>query len=93
MAEILVDPQELKNKADTLKECAQTISDIVTDVDKEMNSMRSYWEGEAAQSSVQKFEELKKKIETSYENIEKYSKFLENAAADYEHVEITNTQE
>ncbi len=58
-----------------------------------MNSMRSYWEGEAAESSVQKFEELKKKIETSYENIEKYSKFLENAAADYEHVEITNTQE
>ena len=55
--------------------------------------MRSYWEGEAAESSVQKFEELKKKIETSYENIEKYSKFLENAAADYEHVEITNTQE
>ena len=93
MAEILVDPQELKKKANTLKDCAQTISHIVTDVDKEMNSMRSYWEGEAAGSSVQKFEELKKKIETSYENIEKYSKFLENAAADYEHVEITNTQE
>lgn len=93
MAEILVDPQELKNKAGTLKNCARTISKIVEDVDKEMKSMSIYWEGEAAQSSVQKFEELKKKIETSYENIEKYSKFLENAAADYEHVEITNTQE
>ena len=93
MAEILVDPQELKNKAGTLKNCAQTISEIVEDVDKEMKSMSIYWEGEAAGSSVQKFEELKKKIETSYENIEKYSKFLENAAADYEHVEITNTQE
>ena len=93
MAEILVDPQVLKEKATALQDCVKTMNGVFDDIGKEIEKMRNYWEGEAAQSSVQKVEELKKKIETSYKNIENYSKFLENAAADYEHVEITNTQE
>ncbi len=93
MAEIMVDPNELKNKAQTLKNIASTIQTTLDSANSEIDSMKAYWEGEAAQSSVNTFKELKQKLQTSYENIEKYAKFLDEAAEDYQNVEMMNIQE
>lgn len=93
MAEIVVDPKELKNKAESLRNIANTIKSVLDDADHEIESMKSYWEGQASESSVNKFKKLKPEIETSYENIKKYAEFLSAASEDYQNVEIKNTQE
>ena len=55
--------------------------------------MKSYWEGQASESSVNKFKKLKPEIEKSYENINKYAEFLNAASEDYQNVEMKNIQE
>lgn len=93
MAEILVDPGDLTEKGNSLKTIASNIQTNLNEIQKEIEGMKSFYTGQAAEASVAKFNELKPKLEKCYQNIEEYSKFLINAAKNYEEVEIANIQE
>lgn len=87
MATIRVDSTAMREKSNSFKTISQNISTYTTDLESEINGMKSVWEGEAAESTVEKFKVFKQAFEEKKKTIDNYALFLEKAAEAYDNSE------
>ena len=87
MATIKVDSTAIREKAATFDSIATNIENYTEEIEREIQGMKSVWEGDAAESSVSKFENFKRAFAERKETIRNYAQFLRNAAEAYDNSE------
>lgn len=87
MATIKVDSTAMKEKATAFRTIANNISNYTDEMEREINGMKSVWEGEAAESTVAKFTKFRQAFEEKKQTIENYATFLDQAAEAYDNSE------
>lgn len=87
---IQVSPTTLRSKASELRNNANNIQSLTEEMSQEINSLRAYWEGSAAETYVSKFEGLRDDFKERYDVINTYAKFLDEAASSFEAAENVN---
>lgn len=87
MATIKVDSTAIREKAATFDSIATNIENYTEEIEREIQGMKSVWEGDAAESSVTKFENFKRAFAERKETIRNYAQFLRNAAEAYDNSE------
>ncbi len=90
MATIKVNSKVMREKSNTFEAVAKSVKGYTAEMLNEVESLRAYWEGDAAEATVKKFKSLNDKFEEIVKTIESYSSFLENAAQVYEKTEAAN---
>ena len=70
MATIKVDSTAIREKAATFDSIATNIENYTEEIEREIQGMKSVWEGDAAESSVAKFENFKRAYDNSERNIQ-----------------------
>ena len=92
MATIKVNSTVMREKAGTFRNVSSSIKTFTEEMTTEIDNMKSAWEGEAAEASVNKFKSLSSKFEEICNTINQYAEFLDTAAENYDKIETTNTQ-
>lgn len=92
MATIKVNSTVMRDKARSFKTVANSIKTFTTEMTAEVESLRSAWEGESAETTVTKFKGLADDFDEIYSTIIAYADFLEQAAEAYDAVESTNVE-
>lgn len=92
MATIKVNSTVMREKAGTFKTVANSIKTFTGEMTTEIENLRSAWEGESAETTVNKFKGLADNFEEIYNTIISYATFLEQAAESYDKAEAAVTQ-
>lgn len=92
MATIKVNSIVMRDKANSFKTVANSIKTFTAEMTAEIESLKSAWEGESAETTVTKFKGLADNFEEIYSTIVSYATFLEQAAESYDNVEKANVQ-
>lgn len=92
MATIKVTSTVMREKAGTLKNISSSIASFTEEMQNEINRLKATWEGEIAETTVRKFNELSKNFKEKHDVINQYAKFLENAANEWDKVDQANKQ-
>lgn len=92
MATIKVNSTVMRDKANSFKTVANSIKTFTSEMTAEIESLKSVWQGESAETTVTKFKGLADNFEEIYATIVDYANFLEQAAEAYDTVETANTQ-
>ena len=92
MATIRVNSTVMREKATAFKTVATSIQTYTSEMVTEVDSLKTTWEGEAAETLVSKFKGLVESFEAICNTINQYGDFLEQAAAAYDDAEKSNTQ-
>lgn len=87
MAEIRVNSELLRGASSTIKQQANTFSDLMSQVSQILTSIN--WEGSAHDSFVEKVNSLRPTMDRYYQVITEYGQFLETSAEQYEQAEAT----
>ncbi|OPY59245.1 MAG: hypothetical protein A4E55_00298 [Pelotomaculum sp. PtaU1.Bin035] len=94
MADLInVSPDAMRTKAGELRKSSANIQSIIGQVKSEISSMKSTWEGAAAEKYVTQFNQLSDDFQERYDVIENYAIFLENAAQEFADAESANVTE
>lgn len=92
MATIKVNSTSMRDKANSFKTVANSIKTFTAEMTAEVESLRSAWQGESAETTVTKFKGLADNFEEVYNTIVAYANFLEQAAEAYDSAEAANVQ-
>ena len=92
MATIKVNATVMRDKASSFKTVATSIKTFTGEMTAEIESLKSVWQGESAETTVAAFKDLTDNFEDIYTTIISYADFLEQAAAAYDNTESANTQ-
>ena len=92
MATIKVNSTVMRDKASAFKTVAQSIKNFTGEMSNEIESLRTAWQGESAETTVTKFKGLSDNFDEIYNTIIAYANFLEQAAAAYDNTESQNVQ-
>ncbi len=92
MAQIKVNSTTMKDKSNTLKNIAKSIKGFTDEMATEMSHLHSVWEGEVAETTVNKFKGLTDDFQERFDTINAYADFLNNAAAEWDRVNAENLQ-
>ena len=92
MATIKVNSTSMRDKANSFKTVAGSIKTFTNEMTNEIESLKSVWQGESAETTVTKFRGLADNFEEIYNTIVSYANFLEQAAEAYDATERANTQ-
>ena len=92
MATIKVNSTVMREKAGSFKTVANSIKGFTEEMTAEIESLKSTWEGESAETLVDKFRGLADNFEEIYETIVSYANFLDQAAEAYDNTETANVQ-
>ena len=90
MAEFKVTSNELKAKANELRNLNSQFKSSVEEMTSNEGSLASKWDGDAKEAFRAEFAKDKAQFETFYQTIEQYIVALENIAAEYEAKELQN---
>ena len=92
MATIKVNSTVMRDKASAFKTVAQSIKNFTGEMSNEIESLRTAWQGESAETTVTRFKGLADNFDEIYNTIIAYANFLEQAAAAYDNAESQNVQ-
>lgn len=92
MATIKVNSTVMRDKASGFKTVSSSIKTFTEEMTNEIEGLKSTWEGEAAETLVNKFKSLSDDFENIYKTINQYADFLEKAADSYDKVESSVAQ-
>lgn len=92
MATIRVNSTVMREKAGSFKTVANSIKTFTNEMTAEIESLKAAWEGESAETLVNKFRGLADNFEDIFETIVNYATFLEQAAEAYDNTESANVQ-
>lgn len=84
MASIKVNSSSMREKAGTFKNVSKTIKTLTDEMKHEIESLRSCWEGEAVEATIEQFNKLNEQFDEKYATINNYASFLEEAAQNYD---------
>ena len=90
--ELLVTPQELKNTATKFQSTNQTVKNLTDQMMQKVKSLRSSFEGDAANAYIKKFEALQEDMTQIHNKIKEHVDDLNEMATNYERAESTNVQ-
>ena len=92
MATIKVNSSSMREKANSFKTVASSIRTFTGEMTAEIESLKNAWQGESAETTVNKFKGLADNFEDIYNTIIGYANFLEQAAEAYDAAESANLQ-
>ena len=93
MATIKVDTSAIRDKAQSFRTIESNITGYLQDMKAEIDSLKSVWEGESAETTVSKFTALEQKYEEEIKStIDQYATYLDNAADSYDQTENSVTE-
>lgn len=92
MATIKVNSTVMRDKANGFKTVSSSIKTFTSEMTNEIEGLKTTWEGESAETLVNKFKSLTKNFEEICNTINQYAEFLETAAESYDKVEASVTQ-
>lgn len=92
MATIKVNSTSMRDKANSFKTVANSIKTFTGEMTAEIESLKSTWQGESAETTVTKFKGLADNFDDIYNTIMAYANFLEQAAESYDATENANVQ-
>ncbi len=90
--ELLVTPQVLKNTSMSFGQSNRTVHTTMDSMMQQVNSLRSAFEGDAANAYYQQFSRLQDDMERINKKITEHVKDLQDMATNYERSERKNTQ-
>lgn len=93
MAKISVNSTVMRDKAEVLKGCSSSIKNFTEEMKSEIDRLRGTWEGEVAEATVRKFNQLNDDFEERYNTINQYAQFLMNAADEWDNTNKLNMQD
>lgn len=92
MATIKVNSTVMRDKASSFRTVAKSINTYTTEMTTEVESLKSVWEGESAETTVTNFKKLSEKFENIFTSINNYADFLDQAAERYDKAESANVE-
>lgn len=92
MATIKVNSTVMREKANSFKTVANSIKVFTGEMTTEVEGLKVAWEGESAETLVNKFRGLADNFASIYDTIVSYANFLEQAAEAYDNTETANVQ-
>ena len=92
MATIKVNSTSMRDKANAFKNVARSVDVFTKEMTAEIERLKSAWQGEAAETTVNKFKGLADNFEEIVSTINGYANFLEQAAEAYDATEDANVQ-
>lgn len=92
MASIKVNSTVMREKSESLKNIANSIKGFTEEMKNEINRLKSSWEGDVAETTVRKFNELSDDFEERFNTINSYAAFLVKAADEWDRVNQENLQ-
>ena len=92
MATIKVNSSVMRDKATSFKTVATSVKTFTEDMTVEIENLKATWQGEAAETLVNKFKGLADKFDEICGTINQYAVFLEQAADSYDKVESSVVQ-
>lgn len=92
MATIKVNSTVMREKASSFKTVANSIKIFTGEMTTEIENLKSAWEGESAETLVNKFRGLSDNFDDIYETVVSYANFLEQAAEAYDNTETAGVQ-
>lgn len=87
MAKILVNYEVLASKSESLKSISNNISSLTEEMKAEINRLKNAWQGEAAETLVNKFMSLSQTFQERYDTVNQYAEFLRKASEEMKLVE------
>lgn len=90
MATIKVNSAVMREKASSFKTIATSVRNYTDDMLTEIEGLKAFWEGDAAEATVAEFKKQKAVFDEIIKTIENYGSFLDNAAAEYDKTEQAN---
>ena len=92
MGSITVNSTVMRSKATAFATVARNLENYTQDMLTEVKNLKSVWSGDAQEETIKLFEGYKTTFEAICADIMSYSKFLENAAKNYDKTETQNIQ-
>ena len=80
MPRISLTPENLRERAGTLRQTAVMNDDVITKLDNLINGLQSIWEGTAQQAFVDSYNTKRSTFKSFTEDMEVFAKFLEDFA-------------
>lgn len=93
MAQVVVDSQVMRDKAEVIKQAAKNMLDKYNEMLQEVQTTAGKMKGTTIETQRQKFEGMKANFETFTADIEAYANFLNRAADAYDNAETKGTQQ
>ena len=93
MAQVVVDSQVRRDKAEVIKQAAKNMLDKYNEMLQEVQTTAGKMKGTTIETQRQKFEGMKANFETFTTDIEAYANFLNRAADAYDNAETKGTQQ
>ena len=90
MADIKVNSTAMREKAGNLRSSSSSIRNFTNEMTTEIESLRSYWEGDAGETLVQRFKALAPRFDEICNTINDYGTFLDQAADSFDKTEEAN---
>lgn len=89
---LLVNPQQLKNTANSFSSRAQSVNRITVDMMNKVRSMKSAFDGEAGSKYINQFNKLQEDMNQIQRKIKEHVEDLNQMASNYESTENQNIQ-
>lgn len=90
--ELLVTPQVLKNTSNSFEQSNRSVKSTTSSMMQKVNSLRSAFEGDAANAYIQQFNRLQEDMSQISSKITEHVKDLQEMATNYERSENRNVQ-
>ncbi|SCY71361.1 WXG100 family type VII secretion target [Lachnospiraceae bacterium XBB2008] len=90
---IKVDPQRMEQQANDINDDVENMKSNALAMISEINSMKSYWKGEASDLQQQQFASLIDELQQMYMLLQKYPKDLLTLVEGFTQNEIRNDEE
>jgi len=82
--QIRISPDTMRQRAGQYRNEAQSVNQVITNMDNLLNNLQSEWEGEASQSYAQRYAELKPGFQKAEQLINEIAQALDKTAASLE---------
>lgn len=82
-----VNPEQLRSTASRINELRGEAENIATNLDRQVDTIKSGWEGEASQAYTAKYADLHQRLSNAVKNIEAVSTALNRSADSLEEEE------
>ncbi len=92
MATIKVNSTVMRDKANGFKSVSSSVKTFTQEMINEVDSLKQVWQGEAAETLINRFKGLSDNFEEIFNTINQYADFLNQAADSYDKVESAIAQ-
>lgn len=90
--QIRISPETMRQRASQYRNEAQTVSQVISNMDNLLSNLQSEWEGEASTAYAQRYAELKPSFQNMQQLIEEIAQALDKTASEMETLDTVIAQ-